>query len=201
MRGKKSLGAPDPHRAGLQVLYDATDGAVTFVSSAAAFCNAADAVPTRGDGLDIVDVPEGHSGKALVWLQATLRTADNAILSRAAALGRSGLEVVVVWRHGRKVPTPAASFMAHAMRALNSRLRALGSGLVVLHAADESEESAAEAVAARALQLGVDHVVVDACEAAGAAGAGLVTAALPNPNHNHDSNPNPNPNPNPDPEP
>ena len=27
MRGKKSLGSPDPHRAGLQVLYDATDGA------------------------------------------------------------------------------------------------------------------------------------------------------------------------------
>ena len=86
--------------------------------------------------------------------------------------------MAVVWRHGRKVPTPAASFMAHAMRALHATLRALGSGLVVLYAADESEESAAEAVAARALQLGVDYVIVDACEAAGAAAAGLVAAAL-----------------------
>ena len=68
--------------------------------------------------------------------------------------------------------------MAHAMRALHATLRALGSGLVVLYAADESEESAAEAVAARALQLGVDSVIVDACEAAGAAAAGLVAAAL-----------------------
>ena len=103
MRGKKSLGSPDPHRAGLQVLYDATDGAVTFVSSAAALCGApADAPPTHG----IADAPEGHCGKALVWLQATLRSADNALLSRAAALGRAGLEVAVVWRHGRKVPTP-----------------------------------------------------------------------------------------------
>ena len=96
----------------------------------------------------------------------------------ALTLTQSGLEVAVVWRHGRKVPTPAASFMAHAMRALHATLRALGSGLVVLYAADESEESAAEAVAARALQLGVDYVVVDACEAAGAAAAGLVAAAL-----------------------
>ena len=30
MRGKKSLGSPDPHRAGLQVLYDATDGASAY---------------------------------------------------------------------------------------------------------------------------------------------------------------------------
>ena len=111
-------------------------------------------------------------------LTLTLPLALTLTPTLALTLTQSGLEVAVVWRHGRKVPTPAASFMAHAMRALHATLRALGSGLVVLYAADESEESAAEAVAARALQLGVDYVIVDACEAAGAAAAGLVAAAL-----------------------
>ena len=173
MRGKKSLGAPDPHRAGLQVLYDTTDGAVTFVSHAAALASA----EAARAGPDNATTPPS-STTCLLWLAATLRVADNALLLRAMVLGAKGLEVVVVWRHGPKVPTPAASFMAHALRALHASLRELGSGLVVLHACDESDESAAAAVAARALELGVEAVVVDACEASGATSAVLLEAAL-----------------------
>ena len=68
--------------------------------------------------------------------------------------------------------------MAHAMRALHAELRRLGSGLLVLHAADATEEAAAAAVAACAARLGVGTVVVDACEAGGEGAATLVDARL-----------------------
>ena len=54
----------------------------------------------------------------------------------------------------------------------------LGSGLLVLHAADATEEAAAAAVAACAARLGVGTVVVDACEAGGEGTATLVEARL-----------------------
>ena len=50
--------------------------------------------------------------RAVAWLQGSLRVRDNAILRKAAEAGAGGLDVVVVWRHGERMPTPAASFMA-----------------------------------------------------------------------------------------
>ena len=93
------------------------------------------------EGADAAVAATATNATALLWLQASLRVADNALLLRAAAVGSKGLQVAVVWRHGRKVPTPAASFMAHAVRALRGSLAALGGCLVVLHADDESEAS------------------------------------------------------------
>ena len=119
---------------------------------------------------------------AVLWLHGTLRIRDNAILARAVASGRDGLAVVVVWRHGRKVPTPSASFMAHAFRSLHAELRKLGSGLTVLHAAADTEKAASACVAAyvrEACDLARCTVVVDSCGPAGSASAGLVASALP----------------------
>ena len=197
MRGKKSLGSPDPHRAGLQVLYDTIDGAITFVSHAAAvqhqnaigqqevelagketLSSSAKKEDQRRPPGSAEELDTPANATALVWLQSSLRIADNAILARAMAAGPAGLEVVVVWRHGRKVPHPAASFEAHAMRSLHTELRARGSGLTVLYAKDETEDSAADAVAAHAAALGVRTVVVDAGEAAGGDAAALVESSL-----------------------
>ena len=64
------------------------------------------------------------------------------------------------------------------MRSLHTELRARGSGLTVLYAKDETEDSAADAVAAHAAALGVRTVVVDAGEAAGGDAAALVESSL-----------------------
>ena len=120
--------------------------------------------------------------RAVVWLHGSLRVRDNAILTRAAELGPGGLEIIVVWRHGRKVPTPAASFMAAALRSLHSELKRLGSGLTVLIASTDSDAAAAEAVAAHVLRLGgvaPANVIVDACGPSGADVAALLGRALP----------------------
>ena len=50
--------------------------------------------------------------RAAVWLQGSLKVRNNAILRKVAEAGPGGLDVVVVWRHGERIPTPAASFMA-----------------------------------------------------------------------------------------
>lgn len=137
-------------------------------------------VPTAAAALPRNEPAKGKKDgpKAVLWLQATLRVNDNLILNRAASLGTGGMDVCVVWRHGRKVPTPSASFMAAACRSLHDELRKLGSGLTVLHALSDDDESAAVAVAAHAAVLGVRSVVVDACETVGLAVASLLEAAL-----------------------
>ena len=119
--------------------------------------------------------------KAVLWLQCNLRIRDNPVLACAAALGTGGLAIVVVWRHGRKVPTPAASFMAAAFRCLHSELQRLGNGLTVLIAAADSDEAAAEAVATYIGQFGdvPPAVVIDASGPSGAEPASLLQAALP----------------------
>ena len=115
---------------------------------------------------------------AVAWLQCSLRVADNAILQRAAEAGPGGLAVVVVWRCGDRIPTPAFSFAAAAMTSLHKQLRKRGSGLTVLYSADDSERSAAAAVAAHAARLGATTVVVDCAEEAGDAAATYVRVAL-----------------------
>ena len=102
--------------------------------------------------------------KAIVWFQGTLRVRDNRILERAVQLAPGGLSIVVVWRHGSKIPTPTASFLAAACRSFHAELLKLGSSLTVLHARRNSDESAAEAVASHAIALGVNAILIDACE-------------------------------------
>ena len=212
MRGKKSLGDPDPHRAGLQVIMDTVDGAVPFCSDPAACTDAhvtalrtlgttralgtarspataralpmAAALGRRGEHVQGA-APNAAPRRAVLWLQVTLRVHDNLLLERAIELGAEGLSIVVVWRHGTSVPHPAASFEAHAMRALHAELtklhaefRQLGSGLVVLHAPDATGASAAAAVAAHAISVGATFVVVDAGDASGEHAPSLVAAAL-----------------------
>ena len=205
MRGKKSLGDPDPHRAGLQVIMDTVDGAVPFCSDPAACTDAhvtalrtlgttralgtarspataralpmAAALGRRGEHVQGA-APNAAPRRAVLWLQVTLRVHDNLLLERALELGTEGLSIVVVWRHGTSVPNPAASFQAHAIRALHAEIRQLGSGLVVLHAPDATEASAAAAVADHALSVGATFVVVDAGDASGEHAPSLVAAAL-----------------------
>ena len=86
--------------------------------------------------------------------------------------------MVVVWRCGDRIPTPAFSFAAAAMTSLHKQLRKRGSGLTVLYSADDSERSAAAAVAAHAARLGASTVVVDCAEEAGDAAATYVRVAL-----------------------
>ena len=109
-------------------------------------------------------VTDSCGSKAIVWFQGTLRVRDNRILERAVQLAPGGLSVVVVWRHGSKIPTPTASFLAAACRSFHAELRKLGSSLTVLHARRNSDESAAEAVASHAIALGVNTILIDACE-------------------------------------
>ena len=139
----------------------------------------------RKRAFGLIAGPESASRKAtksskiaVAWLQCSLRVADNAILQRAAAAGPGGLAVVVVWRCGDRIPTPAFSFAAAAMTSLHKQLRKRGSGLTVLYSADDSERSAAAAVAAHAARLGASTVVVDCAEEAGDAAATYVRVAL-----------------------
>jgi hypothetical protein len=114
---------------------------------------------------------------AVAWLQGSLRVADNTILLRAAAASPGSLAIVVVWRCGDRVPTPALSFAAAAMRSLHKELRKLGNGLTVLYSAEDTERSAAAAVAAHAMKVGAATVVVDCSDEAGVAAATYVHAA------------------------
>ena len=68
--------------------------------------------------------------------------------------------------------------MAAAMRSLHEELRRLGNGLTVLYAMDDTDESAAAAVAAHAVQIGASTVIVDWNQEAGAGAASLVESAL-----------------------
>jgi len=115
---------------------------------------------------------------ALAWLQGSLRVRDNAVLRAAAAAGSGGLAVIVVWRHGDRVPTPAACFMRRAVISLHVELAKRGSCLVILRAAEDTDEAAAAAVADFAARAGVSTVVVDASEEAGGAAATMVQVAL-----------------------
>ena len=115
---------------------------------------------------------------AVAWLQGSLRVRDNAVLRAAAAAGSGGLAVIVVWRHGDRVPTPSAGFMRRAVISLHGELTKRGSCLIVLRATEDTDEAAATAVAEFAALQSVSTVVVDASEEAGEAAATMVQTAL-----------------------
>lgn len=167
----------------------AAGGSATMGASAHATLPLCPDVPcTAGGALPFLSAPHEPQtqasiqagARAIVWLEGTLRIRDNLILRRAVEFGPGGLAVVVVWRHGRKIPTPSASFMAQAYRALHQELRKLGGGLTVLSATVDTEKGAVDAVAEYARQMGGDActVVVDASGPTGASAAPLLRSAL-----------------------
>ena len=116
--------------------------------------------------------------EVLLWLQVSLRLADNDALLRTCSAG-THLLITYVWRHGRsRVPSAAAAFEACALAALDERLRSLGQRLIILHADGDSHEAAAAAVAALAVAARVRTVIVDGSGAAGAARGIDLSSAL-----------------------